>query len=242
VFSCPFPACGTPISHDHLRRLRLFVPTWDKATLARLAALDKEKHLPCPTCRSRVLVGDAPLALGQVPLCGNCGTRMCQPHGRLLPCGACHAQCHAERTRVQAIFVRYARASLIRLCPACANPIEKISGCDHMRCLCGARFLWSEQEGAFSCSAVGQCSHAHIHFSRPLGGLCKGCKRHTLGAACKLFAWRFPLFAFGVPVACAALALCFAGVAIASGHCTAYIAACALLKSIRMRWRRRLAA
>mmetsp|Transcript_11308 Transcript_11308/g.22951 ORF Transcript_11308/g.22951 Transcript_11308/m.22951 type:complete len:248 (+) Transcript_11308:235-978(+) len=35
----------------------------------------------------------------------------------------------------------------LRRCPRCRTPIEKIGGCDNMRCRCGCRFKWSEQPG-----------------------------------------------------------------------------------------------
>ncbi|KAI2621782.1 hypothetical protein GGR54DRAFT_79731 [Hypoxylon sp. NC1633] len=71
--------------------------------------------------------------------------------GCLVPvCTACHAQhgtvtCADYRdisTGGYAAFEKLKKEMGIKDCPKCSTPLEKIDGCDHMACKCGAHICW----------------------------------------------------------------------------------------------------
>lgn len=79
-------------------------------------------------------------------------------------------------------FLKLAQRMHLKQCPACAAPIQKEGGCDHMRCHCGFIFRWSEA------ATLAPCHRLHTHPDLPLwGAVCPNCSRV---ASAKLIAWR----------------------------------------------------
>ncbi|KAI2465952.1 hypothetical protein F4781DRAFT_371532 [Annulohypoxylon bovei var. microspora] len=72
------------------------------------------------------------------------------PHCLVLVCTACHAQHGAMTCADYKDFSTGGYAALEKLkkdigikdCPKCKTPLEKIEGCNHMTCRCGAHICW----------------------------------------------------------------------------------------------------
>ncbi|KAI1385689.1 uncharacterized protein F4822DRAFT_351369 [Hypoxylon trugodes] len=96
------------------------------------------KQCPSVDCGYIYRTGPTP----RMHTCPNCLTPVCI---------ACHAQ-HGEMTCAEYKDVssggyealnRYKKEQNIKDCPKCSTPLDKIAGCNHMVCHCGAHICWA---------------------------------------------------------------------------------------------------
>ena len=108
-----------------------------------------EYHLNCPLCKKNY--------------CLNCKTewhtnKTCEEYQR-----------EKKESDVDAQFENYVKGSKLKQCPNCKRWVEKISGCNHINCTCGASFCYNcgklkNGNGNHGCSCMGG-------FAFPQGGL-----------------------------------------------------------------------
>ena len=108
-----------------------------------------EYHLNCPLCKKNY--------------CLNCKTewhtnKTCEEYQR-----------EKKESDADAQFENYVKGSKLKQCPNCKRWVEKISGCNHINCTCGASFCYNcgklkNGGGSHGCSCMGG-------FAFPQGGL-----------------------------------------------------------------------
>jgi len=74
-------------------------------------------------------------------ICEKCGHKYCYTHGDQHPTTTCieHERLHHRESLINAALI----AKITKPCPKCKSPIQKRSGCNHMKCpKCRASFCW----------------------------------------------------------------------------------------------------
>ncbi|KAN0085637.1 hypothetical protein V8E55_006771 [Tylopilus felleus] len=116
------------------------------------------KHCKTPDCSQIYRAGEAPKTLH----CPSCFS---------VVCNGCHEDAHdglscaegkaqrdpAERERLNDAWIA-SQNGRVRKCPQCSVPIEKLDGCNHMTCPCGAHICWRCM-GIFTAETI----YPHMH-------------------------------------------------------------------------------
>ena len=114
-----------------------------KSSLQSYVIANREKVRPCPTPNCEMVYRVSTAENGRPFLCSHCGVRTCT---------RCHVQYHDGLTcamyksgkQSDEEFETWIRRDPRnrKKCPKCTTPIEKIEGCHHMTCKCGAHICW----------------------------------------------------------------------------------------------------
>ena len=141
AIGCPYDddgPCGEPL--DVRRLLAAHGSGADVARYDRFAGLAADPGArDCPECGA-LAGGDG---RGRA-ICGRCGLDFCALHHQTHSAAICAAaeervlRAHARAERKSARVVR--RTS--KPCPGCGVPTDKLAGCNHMKCRCGADWCW----------------------------------------------------------------------------------------------------
>mmetsp|Transcript_16307 Transcript_16307/g.34984 ORF Transcript_16307/g.34984 Transcript_16307/m.34984 type:complete len:884 (+) Transcript_16307:315-2966(+) len=133
---CPRPNCGHVVERQGGRAVALSQLPGLQAARQRLAQQPRRgAHAHAPPCTQQA----------HLPCVCDCGEAWC--HLCLQP-SHWPASCQATQrfiARHGALSVELGETAMsLKKCPACKVPIEKLGGCDHMRCtMCNVDFCWA---------------------------------------------------------------------------------------------------
>lgn len=100
-------------------------------------------YCPNPTCSTLVLTNNVFGARRQEYTCTNCDTRMCLDCKTLSHLGVtCFDNRRQSPTEDDRLFARLVDRTGYQECSQCGATVEKVDGCDSMRCRCGNRFCY----------------------------------------------------------------------------------------------------
>lgn len=141
ILPCPWmgegtEGCGAEIAEADVEDL-LEPELLRKLELFRQKQADPRSR-ECPRCSVLVRGGSAWRPRLR---CGECATEFCFVHGGAHPGSSCRQYERSRRTEERATSA--AVAAISWPCPGCKTPIERMDGCQHMKCPnCQANFCW----------------------------------------------------------------------------------------------------
>ena len=165
--TCPHVDCGEALQYQDVafHAERVDFETYD-TVLSRMAleGLEDFRFCTAPGCRSGQLHvdGDAAPAI----TCHDCGARSCftcrVPWHPGVTCEDVQNEI-TDEADAAADLTDMLRRCEIRQCPKCRHGIERVSGCDAMRCRCGTTFCWrcaARYEGKDGIFSIGNEAHS----------------------------------------------------------------------------------
>lgn len=137
-----------------------------KSSLQSYVQTNQKKVRPCPTPNCDMVYRVSTTDNGRPFLCSHCGVQTCT---------RCHVQYHDGLTcamyesgkKTNKEFEAWLKKdpSNRKKCPSCSTPIEKIEGCQHMTCRCGAHICW------FCLQYFKEAQQCYAHLQRAHGRL-----------------------------------------------------------------------
>lgn len=123
------------VSAINSRNKKRYIVLWEEQKLTPLERL----YCPQAACRRWIPPRSPGSRLGYV-VCPHCRTKVCPSCREFFHIGWSCSHDH-EMKRV----LQMAKDNNWQRCPHCLHLVEKVDGCNHMRCRCGRQFWWVEE-------------------------------------------------------------------------------------------------